>query len=190
MLCRTTESFAITDAQPEVDGTPRQIKICPKYFTDATTKLSTNSKEYKVNPGRRDNSWCQPGNKFKDFSVGGITLLHEMTHLDALAAAADYPDVHDDDGDFDTHATEDVAGVNPQNNPPLQSRNLAQIWQQGKEGDYDNLVEPYRNAESIADAAFGEWRQAIITTCAQESDTNFFSEAYVMKFCELDNIDI
>lgn len=79
-----------------------------------------------------------------------------MTHLDALAAAAAYPSVHDDGGDFDTHATEDVAGVNPQNNPPLQSRNLAQIWQQGKEGDYDDLVEPYRNAESIADAAFGE----------------------------------
>lgn len=135
------------------------MKICPKYFADATTKLSTTSKEYKVNPGRRDNSWCQPGNKFNDFSVGGITLLHEMTHLDALAAVANYPSVqsHDDDlGDFDTHATEDVFGVTPGNNPPAQARNLAKIWQQGKEGNYNDLVEPYRNAESIAAAAFGE----------------------------------
>lgn len=152
----TTDSFAITDAQPEANGTPRQILICPLYFTDPSTIQSSTSHPYKPNPGRRDDSWCQPGNKFKDFSIGGETLLHEMTHLDAVAASAGYPSVHDDDGNFDTHATEDVAGVNPLNNPPLQARNLATIWQTGRDGDYTDLTEPFRNAESIAAAALGE----------------------------------
>lgn len=80
-----------------------------------------------------------------------------MTHLDAVAASAGYPSVHDDGGDFDTHATEDVVGVAPQNNPPLQARNLAAIWQAGNEGDYTDLTEPYRNAESLAAAALGEF---------------------------------
>ncbi len=62
-----------------------------------------------------------------------------------------------DDGDFDSHATEDVQGVDPGNNPPLQARNLANIWKDGRQGDYNELTEPYRNAESLAAAALGKF---------------------------------
>ncbi|TPX13625.1 uncharacterized protein E0L32_005828 [Thyridium curvatum] len=166
---RTTQSFAITDARPQDGDTARQMKICPIYFTHDWSKQSTTSHKWIPNPGRRDDSWCKPEAKFRDFSVGGLVLLHEMTHLDAVTKAASYPSVHDDDGNFDTHATEDVQGVPPDNNPPLQARNLAKIWQQGKEGDCEDLTQPFRNAESLAAAAL---------------------EAYAMKFCKLGNIDI
>ncbi|RYP03117.1 hypothetical protein DL765_010596 [Monosporascus sp. GIB2] len=166
---RTTQSWAITDAQPEEDGTPRQMKICPFYFTDASSSRSTTSHPWIPNPRRTQDSWCRPGARLRDFSMGGLILLHEMTHLDALARVAGYPERHDEDGDFDTHATEDVQGVDPLNNPPLQARNLAQIWKDGREGDYPELTEPYRNAESLAASAL---------------------EHFVMKFCKLDHVDI
>ncbi|RYP65997.1 hypothetical protein DL769_006163 [Monosporascus sp. CRB-8-3] len=166
---RTTNSWAITDAQPEANGTPRQMKICPFYFTDAATRQSSTSYEWIPNPKRTQRSWCRKEARFRDFSMGGLTLLHEMTHLDALTHAAGYPERHDENGDFNTHATDDVQGVEPGNNPPQQARNLAQIWKDGREGDYDELTEPYRNAENLAASAL---------------------EHYVMKFCELDHVDI
>ena len=88
---RDTWSWAVTDAQPEDNGTTRQIKICPKYFTDDRTKRSGKDKEYI--PGKRG-SWCilQPF-KLKDFSIGALTLMHEMTHLDVVGLAAGYPGV-------------------------------------------------------------------------------------------------
>lgn len=49
-----------------------------------------------------------------------------------------------------------MAGVNPEDNPPLQARNLAQIWQRGEQDDYDELTQPFRNAESLAAAALGK----------------------------------
>lgn len=73
----------------------RQMLICPKYFTDAQTKQSSNTggKTYKPNPRRTDNSWCilSPF-KLKDFMVGGQTLLHELTHLDVVGKAANLPE--------------------------------------------------------------------------------------------------
>ena len=84
-------SFAFTDPAPQDGDKPRVITICPRYFTDPLTQNSLDAKEYIKDPKRGQNSWCQPGNNFRFFSVGGETLLHEMTHLDALAKAADYP---------------------------------------------------------------------------------------------------
>ncbi|PSR77685.1 hypothetical protein BD289DRAFT_343295, partial [Coniella lustricola] len=97
--------------------------------------------------------WCKVGAKFKDFSVGGITLLHEMTHLDAVGKLAGYPEVTDAGG-IKSHGTEDVTGISPANNPPLQARNLLKLWTSGKAPS--TTLEPYRNAESIAAAAFGK----------------------------------
>lgn len=129
------------------------MKICPKYFTDVTSKLSTTDDIY-VEPARRNaKGWCKIGAKFKDFSVGGLTLLHEMTHLDAVGKLAEYPQVTDVGG-IVSHGTEDVGGIAPANNPPLQARNLLKLWTSGK-ATKATLV-PYRNAESIAASAFGE----------------------------------
>ena len=63
--------------------------ICPLFFTAAETANDLESKSYQKNPGRRDPpSWCGPGQRFADFETSGHTLLHEMTHLDAVGAAA------------------------------------------------------------------------------------------------------
>jgi hypothetical protein len=83
-----TASLAITDALPRTDKFMPTIRLCPKFFdkNTAETKNDLNSKEFKRNPGRRDNSWCQPGSKFNDIEVAGHTLLHEMTHLDEVGS--------------------------------------------------------------------------------------------------------
>lgn len=82
-------SLAITDAAPRALPAVAQILICPLFFTAPETAKDLQSKTYKTNPGRRDPpSWCSPGQKFADFETAGHTLLHEMTHLDALGAAA------------------------------------------------------------------------------------------------------
>ncbi|KAI8635564.1 hypothetical protein F5Y19DRAFT_461163 [Xylariaceae sp. FL1651] len=152
---RTTESFAITDAKPQDGDTAREMKICSKYFTDDLTKRSTTDKVYKPNPKRTDNSWCTPAPyKLSDFMVGGVTLLHEMTHLDIVGVRAGYPSFHDDDGNFDYHGTQDIDDLEPQNNPPQQARNLMTLWRDHK--NVDGTVEPYHSAENIAASAF-EW---------------------------------
>ncbi|KAI1073904.1 hypothetical protein F5B20DRAFT_586799 [Whalleya microplaca] len=145
---RNSISFAITDARPQNGDTPREIKICPTFFTHDWTKQSTTSHPYKPNPTRREDSWCTPGARFRDFSVGGLVLLHEMTHLDAVGKKASYPVDHNG-----MHGTEDT-DVGPRNDPVQQARNLAKLWQAGRQGADD--PEPYRNAESLAASAF-EW---------------------------------
>lgn len=82
-------SLAITDAQPQLnDGSLREMKICPLYFTASVTQNNLASKKYD---GDKRGSWCQTGQRFSDFETGGHTLLHEMTHLDGLCAAAGLP---------------------------------------------------------------------------------------------------
>ncbi|KAI1174205.1 hypothetical protein F4777DRAFT_555137 [Nemania sp. FL0916] len=152
---RTTESWAITDAKAQDGDTPREMKICSKYFTDDKTKRSTTDKIYKPDPGRRDNSWCTPPPyKLGDFMVGGVTLLHEMTHLDIVGVRAGYPQFHDDEDNFDYHGTQDIDDLPPQNNPPQQARNLMSLWRNGQ--NVPGTVEPYHSAENIAASAF-EW---------------------------------
>ncbi|KAI1809591.1 hypothetical protein GGS20DRAFT_595961 [Poronia punctata] len=163
---RTTESFAITDAQPQDGDTAREMKICAKYFSDPLTKRSTTDKVYKPHPGRRDNSWCTPdGYKLADFMVGGVTLLHEMTHLDIVGVRADYPEIHDDDDNFDFHGTRDIDDLDPQNNPPAQARALKALWRDGK--NVEGTVEPYLSAENIAASAF-EWY--VVDRCEYSDD--------------------
>lgn len=87
-LISIANSLAITDSTPRTLPAVAQILVCPLFFTATETKSTLDSKNYKVNPGRKDNSWCKPGQKFKDFETGGHTLLHEMTHLNALGTAA------------------------------------------------------------------------------------------------------
>ncbi len=63
------------------------MTICPLFFTATETKRTLDSKKYDD----KRNGWCVKDQKFKDFETGGHTLLHEMTHLDAIGKAAGLP---------------------------------------------------------------------------------------------------
>lgn len=88
-------SLAITDAAEQDGDTLREMKICAAFFDskEERTNKNLNSKEFIKNPKRNQNSWCQPGNTFQWYEVAGLTMLHEMTHLDAVAKAAGYDSV-------------------------------------------------------------------------------------------------
>ncbi|KAK8004511.1 hypothetical protein PG989_004230 [Apiospora arundinis] len=149
---RTTWSYAVTDARPEDKGTSRQMKICPKYFTDAATKQSMDAKKY--DPGNR-RGWCKLAPyKFKDFSVGALVLMHEMTHLDVVGKEAKLPEKKDPSGAFSAHGTFDTENA-PLDNPPKQARELLNIWKKGNVPS--GTFEPWQNAESVADAALEFW---------------------------------
>ena len=78
------DSLAVTDAAPLTDTFTPTIRLCPLFFTSPRTANDLESKETKRNPGRRDDSWCQPNQPFEFFETAGHTFLHEMTHLDQL----------------------------------------------------------------------------------------------------------
>ncbi|KAL9034930.1 MAG: hypothetical protein Q9180_005134, partial [Flavoplaca navasiana] len=81
------QTVAVTDSQPDNEGR-REMKICPLFFTADQTTRNLNSKKYDDKRG----GWCVTGQKFADFETGGHTLLHEMTHLDAIGKAAGLPE--------------------------------------------------------------------------------------------------
>lgn len=78
------DALAVTDAAPISDSFTPTIRLCPLFFSSERTKNNLDSKELKRDPGRKDNSWCKPGQKFDFFETAGHTFLHEMTHLDQL----------------------------------------------------------------------------------------------------------
>lgn len=83
-------TFADTDLAPAIDDVPRrEIEICPLFFTAAQTANNLDSKTYD---GDEPGSWCQTAQKFVDFETAGHTILHEMTHLDAVGVAAGMPE--------------------------------------------------------------------------------------------------
>ena len=87
-VCKSGTSLASTDAKPQDGNKAREMTICPLFFRSDQTRNNLDSKKYD---GNKRGSWCQLGQHFKDFETGGHTLLHEMTHLDALAKAAGLP---------------------------------------------------------------------------------------------------
>lgn len=80
------DALAVTDAAPITDSFTPIIRLCPLFFSSERTKNNLDSKELKRDPDRKDNSWCQPGQKFDFFETAGHTFLHEMTHLDQLGS--------------------------------------------------------------------------------------------------------
>lgn len=125
------------------------MKICPLYFTADVTKNALNSKTYEK--GKRG-SWCQDGLKFKDFETGGHTLLHEMTHLDALAKAAGLPPRSDTDP---SHGTDDVDGY--EDDYTVAARHFLDDWVNHQDELAPGALKPFQNAENIAAAATGEY---------------------------------
>ena len=46
---------------------------------------------------KRRGGWCQDGENFPFFEVAGLTILHEMTHLDIVGSKAGLTDREDED---------------------------------------------------------------------------------------------
>ncbi|USW53397.1 Putative metallopeptidase, catalytic domain superfamily [Septoria linicola] len=148
------ESLAITDSAPQLDdGSYREMKICPLFFTAANTKNNLDSKKYD---GDKRGSWCQKGQHFKDFETAGHTLLHEMTHLDALAKAAGLPE-HTDPTGLTSHATDDQDPADYGNDYVVAARAFLKDWVEDPGSFPDAALKPYQNAENIAAAATENW---------------------------------
>lgn len=141
-------SLAITDSTPQSGTAPREMKICPLFFTAAQTRRNLDSRKHN---GDKRGSWCQTGQQFADFETAGHTLLHEMTHLDALAKAAGLPARTEDD--FTSHATDDVAIYG--NDYVKAARLFLLDWVAMKFPD--DALKPFQNAENIAAAATEWW---------------------------------
>ena len=112
------------------------------------TKNKLDSKGYEKD---KRGSWCNRGQKFKDFETGGHTLLHEMTHLDALAKAAGLPSRSKID---DSHGTDDVKDFGEEY--VVAARSLLDTWVNRPDELHEDALKPYQNAENIA-AAATEW---------------------------------
>ena len=81
-------SLAVTDALPRSNDFIPRIRLCPRFFdpNSPETRYNLASRDFKKNPSRRDNSWCQPGKSFPFFETAGHTILHELTHLDEIGS--------------------------------------------------------------------------------------------------------
>ena len=167
ITCKETDdckdSLALTDAKPNKDGFTAKIRLCPKFFTDDRTKNFLTSKSVKRNPGRRDDSWCQPDQPFKFFETASHTFLHEMTHLNQLGVEAGlFPD---NKGADDTHGTEDIYQIAQgydRGSPEKSSRKLKDNWVKYDKDNKNKKPELQRteNAESYAAAATEFWFQS------------------------------
>jgi hypothetical protein len=122
--------------------------ICPLFFSTSSKETAHNLDSRKfVKPARgKDNSWCAPGNIFSWYEVAGLTLLHEMTHLDVVGRGAGVP------LNGGTHGTEDVDGLGSEYQPA--ARKLLQIWQ--KKQNVAGTLQPWQNAENLAASALGK----------------------------------
>ncbi|GAB7353826.1 hypothetical protein MBLNU459_g4199t2 [Dothideomycetes sp. NU459] len=144
-------SLAITDSAPQDGNTLREMKLCPLFFTAAETANNLDSKEYN---GNKRGSWCQTGQKFADFETAGHTILHEMTHLDALGASAGVPARTDASG-LTSHGTDDVTGY--AGDYVHAARELLTDWVNNPDEMAPAALKPYQNAENIAAAATENW---------------------------------
>ena len=86
--------LAATNPRP---GDAGQMVLCDRFFSQYTdqTKNDLGSKQYITKRG----GWCQDGEKFPFFEVAGLTILHEMTHLDIVGSKAGLTDRPEQDGD-------------------------------------------------------------------------------------------
>ena len=159
ITCKETDdckdSLALTDAKPNTDDFTAKIRLCPKFFTDDRTRNNLTSKEFKRNPKRKDNSWCQPDKPFSFFETGAHTFLHEMTHLNQLGVEAGlFPD---NKGAGDTHGTEDIYQIAKGYDPASPERSARKLKDNWVKYNNDKKKKPElqrtENAESYAAAA-------------------------------------
>ncbi|KAL0261754.1 hypothetical protein SLS55_003184 [Diplodia seriata] len=148
----STKSLAYTNPSPADDDNPvPEMTICPAFFTNAGTKNDLGSKSYI--PDKR-NSWCQTDYKFKDFETAGHTILHELTHFDAVGDEGDLPQATDEG--ITSHGTIDVTGFGDDYVPA--ARAFLQKWVADPDTmKKDDGPKPYQNAENVAAAATEWW---------------------------------
>ncbi|KAI9862284.1 MAG: hypothetical protein M1813_004760 [Trichoglossum hirsutum] len=86
-----TNAVAVTDASPSTGPNDvKQITICDSFWTYISTRFLLYDQSQGLNPGVpfRDNTaggWCPPAYTNVNFlGTAGHTILHELTHLDAL----------------------------------------------------------------------------------------------------------
>ncbi|KAB2574501.1 hypothetical protein DIS24_g6748 [Lasiodiplodia hormozganensis] len=139
-------SLAITDSVPQDGNTPREMLICPYFFKAAETKNNLDSKKYTAD------GWCKSGQHFSDFETAGHTILHEMTHLDAVGKSAGLPER--DYGNFKSHGTDDL---DSKLDYVAAARDLLKGWVEDPDSFGDDALKPYQNAENIAAAATEWW---------------------------------
>ncbi|KAL6715230.1 hypothetical protein ACLMJK_007494 [Lecanora helva] len=138
-------SYAITDATvPKDDNDIKSMWLCPLFFNGgADTKNDL--------PNTEDtdalNAWCNQKD-YTLFPTAGHVILHEITHLDAVAKQW-LP--ADDDG---THGTTDFAIGSK---PIVDARRLK--IQVDNDPNRDDVPAPHFNAESYAGAATELWAQ-------------------------------
>ncbi|KKY13131.1 hypothetical protein UCDDS831_g09298 [Diplodia seriata] len=146
------DNLAYTNPSPADDDNPvPEMTICPAFFTNAGTKNDLESKSYI--PDKR-NSWCQTDYKFKDFETAGHTILHELTHFDAVGDEGDLPEATDEG--ITSHGTIDVVGFGDDYVPA--ARAFLQKWVADPDTmKKDDGPKPYQNAENVAAAATEWW---------------------------------
>lgn len=85
-----TKSLAVTDSDAANSSFVPKMRFCPQFFVknEPHTKNNLDSLPYIQNPRRRQSSWCKPGREFRDFEVAGITVLHELSHLNEAGRRA------------------------------------------------------------------------------------------------------
>ncbi|WEW57133.1 hypothetical protein PRK78_002593 [Emydomyces testavorans] len=143
--------FAYADSTPEsfeghgLTKGVRTITLCPPFFTDSRT--TGNLPPADDQEGLKAYCKFKESKKVMDFEVGGHTLLHEITHLDAFGVAAGYPEVaytpkRAGDFAYQYHGTIDWKDKSTAGN----ARNL-------KTSKVKNKPETWQNAESLAAAA-------------------------------------
>ena len=76
-------SLALTNPRP---GNAGQMVLCDRFF-NPNTKETKNDLNSKPSTNKRG-GWCQSNEKFDFFEVAGLTILHEMTHLDIVGSKA------------------------------------------------------------------------------------------------------
>lgn len=136
--------------------------LCDRFFNSNTAQTKQNLDTKKI--GTRRGQWCQTDEQFPFFEVAGLTLLHEMTHLDLVGDKAGLSNRDDPyGGGFQSHGTVDVYTLGSdadkamyKNMEPWQAgRKLHQLWNayNADNSQYKPTTPVVENAESYAAAA-------------------------------------
>ncbi|KAG7007539.1 hypothetical protein G7Y79_00009g026480 [Physcia stellaris] len=139
-------SYAITDATvPANDDDFKSIWLCPLFFTGPDTKNNLPNTEDEAEL----QAWCNQKD-YTFFPTAGHVLLHEITHLDAVAKL--FPlDADDETGE---HGTIDFA---KSARPIYDARRLKVLVD--NDPSRTDVPAPAYNAESYAGAATELWAQ-------------------------------
>ncbi|KAF3015289.1 hypothetical protein E8E14_007472 [Neopestalotiopsis sp. 37M] len=148
--------LAATSPKPD-DPT---MVLCDRFFSANTVQTKQDLSTKKI--GSRRGQWCQPGEQFPFFEVAGLTMFHEMTHLDVVGSMAGLSSRDDPDG-FQSHGTVDVYVQGDDDDmdkykdmePWQAGRKLHQLWDtyNGDNSQYKPTTPTTENAESYAAAA-------------------------------------